>query len=83
MFLAFLLEVNKIELIILLIFSCIVFCTEALNTSIEKLGDAITLDDNEQIKFAKDIGAAAALISAFFSFIVGLWIFLPKIFKII
>lgn len=81
--LSFLLDVSKIEFIILLIFSCMVFCAEALNTSVEKLGDAITMDHDEHIKIAKDIGAGAVLICSIFAITVGLYIFIPKLLSFI
>ncbi len=50
-----------------------------LNTAIEKLCDVVHEDVHSGIKKAKDIAAGAVLVSAIFSLITGLIIFLPKI----
>lgn len=57
----------------------LVFISEFFNTAIEYLANAITQEHNENIKKAKDIAAAAVLISAIIAVVVGLIIFLPKI----
>lgn len=53
---------------------------EAINTAIERNVDLATLERHPLAKDAKDIAAAAVLFSAFISVIVGLLIFLPKLF---
>ncbi|MEO6539738.1 MAG: diacylglycerol kinase family protein [Ferruginibacter sp.] len=60
---------------------CIAFviAMEMLNTAIEKLCDVVHPDIHPGIKKVKDIAAGAVLISAIFSLITGLIIFLPKI----
>ena len=55
----------------------LVWLTEAINTAIERLGDAITKDHHPQIGLAKDISAAAVLISSLFSVLIGISIFAP------
>lgn len=54
-----------------------VWCMGALNTAIEHLCDTVTHDHNPGIRAAKDIAAAAVLISAIAASIIGLMIFLP------
>ena len=49
----------------------------------EKLADFISPDRNEKIKIIKDLAAAAVLLSALVSAIIGLIIFIPKILIII
>lgn len=56
-----------------------VLTAEAFNTAIEATCDAITRDHHPDIGYAKDVGAAAVLILAIFSVIVGLLIFVPKL----
>ncbi|MDL2255424.1 diacylglycerol kinase family protein [Parabacteroides sp. OttesenSCG-928-K15] len=56
-----------------------VFAAEAFNSSVESLGDSITTEPNEYIKHAKDLAAAAVLISAIAAAITGCIIFLPKL----
>lgn len=53
---------------------------ELINTAIETTVDIAMPDINEKAKYAKDIAAGAVLFSAVISIIVGLIIFLPKIF---
>ena len=55
----------------------IVMVVEMINTSIEFLSDAVTLEQNEHIKLAKDVSAGAVLVSAIYAIIIGIVIFLP------
>lgn len=73
------LKISIIEWSILIIVIGIVFLTELLNTSLEKLADIINPEWNEQIKKAKDYAAAAVLISAIIAIVTGGLIFIPKI----
>lgn len=57
-----------------------VLITETLNTSIENIMDFVSTDHQPAIKRIKDISAAAVLISAIVSVLIGLIIFVPKIF---
>ncbi|NMA64949.1 MAG: diacylglycerol kinase family protein [Clostridiaceae bacterium] len=56
-----------------------VLVSELLNTAIEKLTDMVTTEYSEQARKVKDIGAAAVLISAVISVIVGILIFLQPV----
>jgi diacylglycerol kinase (ATP) len=76
------LNVNTFEWSLLVIIIGIVFLTELLNTSIETLADIVQPEWNEKIRMAKDYSAAAVLISAIISIIVGGFIFIPKIFNL-
>ncbi|HKC02314.1 MAG TPA: diacylglycerol kinase family protein [Sphingomicrobium sp.] len=57
----------------------LVWLSEALNTAIERLADAITLEPNESIGYAKDVAAGAVLAAAIVSVVIGLTIFVPHI----
>lgn len=57
----------------------LVMVAEMVNTSLEFLSDAVTLEHNENIKYAKDIAAGAVLLSAIFASFIGLIIFVPKL----
>lgn len=57
----------------------IVMVAEMVNTSIEFLSDAVTLEHNEHIKFAKDVSAGAVLVSVIFAVFIGVMIFLPEL----
>lgn len=76
-----LLRCTSLEIAILLIVITVVITMELLNTSIETTIDFISPHDQPLAKIAKDLGAAAVLISAFLSIAIGLLIFLPKIIK--
>ena len=72
-------KVSDLEWCILIITIALVLGAEAFNTSIEKLTDIVSPDFNIQAGKVKDIAAAAVLITALASVIIGLTIFLPKI----
>ena len=75
-----LLNISKIEFIIIVIMISLVLTTEIINTAIERCVDLYTTKYNEMAKIAKDVSAGAVLVMAFFSLIVGIIIFVPKIF---
>ncbi|KRN67567.1 hypothetical protein IV80_GL000108 [Pediococcus cellicola] len=64
------------------VMACIgwVFVAEVLNTIAENIVDLVTGKTYSELgKHIKDMAAGAVLISACFAGIIGLWIFLPKI----
>ena len=73
------LSISWFEWIIIICLIGMVFMAELFNTAIEKLGDSITQEYNENIKKAKDLSAAAVLIAALTSVLTGLIIFIPKL----
>ena len=81
--LGFFLKINPLEWSMLVIVIAIVFITELLNTSLETLADFIDPEWDEMIMKAKDYAAAAVLISAVISVVVGGLIFIPKILDLI
>ena len=78
--LSFFLEVSIAEGCIVALCIAMVLSMEALNSSIEYLADKVSAEEDELIGKAKDIAAAAVLISALTSAIVGGMIFIPKIY---
>jgi diacylglycerol kinase (ATP) len=56
----------------------LVWLAEALNTAIERLADAVTLEPNENIGYAKDVAAGAVLAASIVSAVIGLTIFVPR-----
>ncbi len=74
----FVFKINATEWCIVFFCIAIVFSTEALNTSVEKIIDHLFKDKNETARIVKDISAGAVLICAIISVICGLIIFLPK-----
>ena len=77
------LKINPYEWSLLIIVIGIVFLTELLNSSLETLADIVNPEWNEKIRNVKDYAAAAVLISAITSIIVGAIIFIPKILDLI
>ena len=73
------LKINKIEWIICIILFGFVISLELVNTAIENTVDLITMEKNPKAKIAKDVSAAAVLIAAITSIIIGLIIFMPKL----
>ncbi len=68
------------ELIALVVVAGFVWAAEIFNTAIEKMMDMVSPEKHPKVKFIKDVAAAAVLISAITAIIVGLVIFIPKIF---
>lgn len=68
---------------------CIIICfglvlaAEGFNTAIEILADRICSCKDESIKLAKDVSAAAVLLTTFSSAVVGLLIFAHRLLHII
>ncbi len=76
---AIILNINTFEWLIILICFMSVISSELFNTAMEKCVDLASPKFNELAKLAKDISAGAVLVTAFFSALIGLIIFLPKI----
>lgn len=79
--LGIILKIQKIEWIICIILFGLVISLEMINTSIEIVVDMVMPNKNENAKNAKDISAGAVLIVAITSLIIGLIIFIPKIYN--
>jgi diacylglycerol kinase (ATP) len=77
--LGIILKLNSSEWSLIILLIGIVFITELLNSAVESLADYIKPEWNEMIKKTKDYCAAAVLISAIISVIIGAIIFIPKI----
>ena len=79
----FILKINYIEWLVCLLLIGIVLMAEFFNTSIEYLVDISSPKLHPLAKAAKDTASAAVLIIALTSIVIGLLIFIPKIFVII
>ncbi len=77
------LRIRPVEWISLAMVIALVIMAELLNTSIEKLADAVMPKRNEKIGMAKDFAAGAVLIAAVLAVIVGAIIFIPKLYILI
>jgi diacylglycerol kinase len=78
--LGFVYDLNSKEWILIIICIGFVISAEIFNTSIEYLTDLVSPDKNHKAKLVKDLAAAAVFISAVSAFVIGLIIFIPKIF---
>lgn len=76
-------EISGIEWILLIFSIGLVMCMEAVNTAIEFDIDLTSPEYHPFAKDTKDVAAGAVLISAIVAIIVGVIIFLPKIFLIL
>ena len=76
------LKINLTEWCLIIFVIGLVFVTELINTSIENIADVADPEFNEKIKKAKDYSAAAVLISAVISVIVGGLIFIPRLLQL-
>jgi diacylglycerol kinase (ATP) len=74
------LRLSRMEIICLVIVTGFVWAVELLNTAIEKVMDFISPQHHHEVKYIKDLSAAAVLIAAFIAIITGAFIFIPKIF---
>ncbi len=76
-------ECNLQEWLWILLSIALVISHEIFNSSIELVVDYISLERNEQAKRIKDLAAAAVFFTSLFALVVGLVIFLPKVWRIL
>lgn len=69
---------NLTEWIVLLFTISFVIVLELINTSLEALVDLVSSEIRPKAKIAKDVAAAAVLVSAVIAVIVGVLLFAPK-----
>lgn len=81
--LGLLMKIDLTEWSFLIIVIGMVFITELLNSSLESFADSLKPEWNDLIGKAKDYSAAAVLIAAIISLVVGVIIFVPKLFNLI
>ena len=80
---AFILEISRFELLLVLAISAITFSLELANTAIERLADRVTSVHDEQIGLVKDVMAGAVLVSSVFAVIIGLIIFWEPVLRLL
>lgn len=78
--LGFVLDISLTEWLFQILAIGLVLSTESLNTAIEKLADFVHPEHHKKIGIIKDIGAGAAFFAALTAIIIGLVIYLPKLF---
>lgn len=79
---AFYFRIDVIEWVAILFAIGFVLTTEIINTALENICDLISKERNERIKTIKDLSAAAVLISAITALVIGIIVFLPKLFTL-
>ncbi len=77
--LSLLLQLTKLEIIILLGVIAFVIVTEMINTAVEVTVDLITKEYHPMAAIAKNVAAGAVLVSSSLAVIVGYLIFFPKL----
>ncbi len=75
-------QIKAVEWLILIFTFNFVLVAEMLNTSVESVVDLITQEKRQDAKVAKDVASGMVLVSAFFSVLVGIIVFLPKILEL-
>lgn len=73
--------IEKLSILILTISFVIIL--ELVNTAIEKVVDKISPNYSRLARVAKDVSAAAVLLSAFVAVLVGLLLFVPYILQLV
>lgn len=82
-FLGIILSLSILEWVGILFCIGLVICAELFNTAIEKLVDLVSPQFDKKAGLVKDISAGVVLFAAIISIIIGLIIFLPKIYILI
>ena len=59
----------------------LVLGAELLNTAVEHLGDAVTLERNDHIRRAKDMGSGAVLVAVLAALVIGVSVFAPHVLR--
>lgn len=77
-------QLNRLEWCWLFVAIFSVIVTELINTSFENLVDLVTKQHFHPLaKKVKDMAAAAVFVTALFAFLIGAFLFLPKIWYVI
>lgn len=79
----FWLQISTAEWHVVLLLIGMMLATEAFNSAIEQLCDALSPAYNPLIGRVKDLAAAGVLVVAITAVSIGSWIFLPKIWVLI
>jgi len=70
-------QLQLVKFLFVVIAIGLVWMAELFNTAIEKLCDMVCPEQHPQIKFIKDVSAAAVLVTAIIAIITGCIIFIP------
>lgn len=75
-------KINRLEWVVLVLAISLVLITETINSAVERITDVLKPRINSYIKEIKDIMAAAVLLSSIAALVVGLFIYLPYVYKL-
>lgn len=78
---AYCFDLSTLEWIAVLFAAGFVVTAEAFNAAIERLADRITSEQDPMICQAKDLAAGAVLLASITAALVGILIFIPKIYR--
>ncbi len=76
---SFFLKVPTAELLFVIFAIFFVVICEMLNTAIEEMTNLIKIEHSKEARIAKDIAAAAVLLSALFAVVVGVIVLVPRL----
>ena len=74
-------EITRGEWLTVILAIGLVWVAEALNTAIEYVADLAHPDEHPEVKKLKDLAAAAVLFASIIALVVGLIVFLPRIYN--
>ncbi|HYK44399.1 MAG TPA: diacylglycerol kinase family protein [Parafilimonas sp.] len=77
------LRLTSIEWIVVLLCICAVLGLEMVNSALEHLCNLVQRDFHPLVKKIKDVSAGAVLVASIISVVIGLIIFIPKIFALV
>jgi diacylglycerol kinase len=80
---AILLRVRLEEWRWLILAVALVWSAEALNTAIERLSDAISVEMNDRLRFAKDTAAWGVSVAIIAAALIVLTVFVPRVLRLI
>jgi diacylglycerol kinase len=61
----------------------LVFIAELFNTAVERLADVVSPERSEKIRIIKDYAAGAVLIAALTAAVIGGWVFIPEVIRLL
>ena len=74
-------SISKNEFLLILICIALVIALELINTAIEHLCNKLMPDTNTNVKYIKDVSAAAVLVASIIALVIGIIIFWPYFVK--
>ncbi len=77
------LNLSRVEWAVLTLTIALVLALETVNSAIEALVDLVTLDYHPLAKRAKDLAAGAVWLAALAAVVVGLLLFLPRLWAVL